>query len=193
MRNEHERGFGRVVLTMDTCVKNWLVSQALNLAISDYCPATIAGHHAYAGGLFQHTLEVIQLAKQPSSFSSDLDLSVIEIGAAFHDLGKQWIYTKTKDGWACLEDYDKQEHIRQSEIIFLSRCKDLGGTNIISKEEIEHIVHIIRSHHGSLEMGSIEAPATKEAWAVHLADAMSAFCLGNCLFRPESFKEVLKF
>lgn len=55
------------------------------------CPASLRDHHAYAGGLAQHTLEVTTLVASATTLSTEnRDLGVAL--AVLHDLGKVWAY-----------------------------------------------------------------------------------------------------
>lgn len=55
------------------------------------CPASLRDHHAYAGGLAQHTLEVTTLVASATTLSAEnRDLGIAL--AVLHDLGKVWAY-----------------------------------------------------------------------------------------------------
>lgn len=55
------------------------------------CPASLRDHHAYAGGLAQHTLEVTtQVASATTLSAENRDLGIAL--AVLHDLGKVWAY-----------------------------------------------------------------------------------------------------
>lgn len=55
------------------------------------CPASLRDHHAHAGGLAQHTLEVATLVASATTLSMEnRDLGIVL--ALLHDLGKVWAY-----------------------------------------------------------------------------------------------------
>ncbi len=127
-------------------------------------------HHAYIGGLLEHTLSVCRICDSVSQLYPDLDRDILMVGAALHDLGKSREITP-----GISRDYSDQGkllgHIYLGlEMIqpFLSRVKNL------SPEVIMHLKHIILSHHGELEFGSPKRPKTHEAFVLHFADNLDA-------------------
>ena len=55
------------------------------------CPASIANHHAHAGGLAVHSLEVATAVAQLRNLRPN-DLCIAIVYALFHDIGKIWCY-----------------------------------------------------------------------------------------------------
>ena len=69
----------RIFLDREVCARYWTL------------PASAHYHHAYPGGLAQHTLEVASdLAEQMQLTEVEWDLGVA--GALLHDMGKVWAY-----------------------------------------------------------------------------------------------------
>ena len=52
------------------------------------CPAAKGVHHAYAGGLLEHTLGVFKLCRRLADQYPELDRQTLLAGALFHDFGK---------------------------------------------------------------------------------------------------------
>ena len=52
------------------------------------CPAAKGVHHAYAGGLLEHTLSVFKLCRRLADQYPELDRQTLLAGALFHDFGK---------------------------------------------------------------------------------------------------------
>ena len=50
-------------------------------------------HHAYVGGLAEHTLSVVRLCAAISDHYPDLDGEILVVAGVFHDLGKAWELT----------------------------------------------------------------------------------------------------
>jgi 3'-5' exoribonuclease len=133
-------------------------------------PGAISIHHAYAGGLLEHTLAVCNLCMSYCDLYANLDRQVLLAAAIFHDLGKAWEYA---EGPA-------REHTDMGRLLghiqlgldvlepFLVKAKDL------EPELKMHLKHLILSHHGELEFGSPKRPKTAEAFALHFADNMDA-------------------
>jgi 3'-5' exoribonuclease len=132
-------------------------------------PASIDKHHYCEVGLLQHTYEVICLSINLCVFNSALDKSAIFLGALLHDVGKIKTYLKDEDKYIKTMEYSKTLHISESLKYYKQNFKHISNS----------VIHIIKSHHGPIEHGSLEEPQTPEAWAVHLADMQSAFCLGG--------------
>ena len=62
-------------------------------------PAAKSMHHAYLGGLLEHSLAVAQLVSQLSAFYGDLNRDLLVAGAVLHDIGKidEFVYDLTID------------------------------------------------------------------------------------------------
>ena len=127
-------------------------------------------HHAYIGGLLEHTLNVCRICDSIAALYPDLDSDILLVAAALHDLGKSREITP-----GISRDYSDQGkllgHIFLGlEMIypFLVKVRDL------SPEIIMHLKHIILSHHGELEFGSPKRPKTLEAFVLHYADNLDA-------------------
>ena len=132
-------------------------------------PAAKVMHHAYAGGLLEHTLGVAKLCMTFADLYPHLDRQTLLAGALCHDLGKLW---ELSQGLAT--DYTGEGrlmgHIQQV-LDFLDP--------LLRKASLEdhlalHLKHLILSHHGQYEFGSPRLPATGEAFALHYADNLDA-------------------
>jgi 3'-5' exoribonuclease len=130
-------------------------------------PAAKYYHQAYPHGLLEHCLGVAQAVSATSATFPGIDRDVAVTGALLHDIGKLEAYT---------------EDIRAIDLTDLGRLHGeiaLGYYRIRREiEEIEGfpeqlawaVLHIILSHHGSLEHGSPVLPCTREATLVHMID-----------------------
>lgn len=134
-------------------------------------PAAIKHHHNIRGGLLKHTSEVFYFVKMVgSTLNYDLDYQVLLEGALLHDIGKVWNYSIDDSG--VIEVLPKQleaDHLAFGPEYIQSLV------NGFDNPKIEHVKHIIRSHHGptSIGWGSCVSPATREANLVFLADYWS--------------------
>lgn len=135
-------------------------------------PATGAKavHHAYAGGLLEHTLAVARTCLALSGLYPHLDRQILLVAAVLHDLGKAW---ELSSGLSC-EYTDEGRllgHIQLGLLRiepFLAKAKDLDETLIL------HLKHLIIAHHGEFEFGSPRRPKTPEAFILHFADNIDA-------------------
>ena len=141
-------------------------------------------HHHYGdGGLCKHTYEVYSLSKNIVS-SYDMyggkpviDIYELFISIIWHDYGKIWDYQRKNDGtWGKFDNHARQiHHISRSALEFSKHVEKLKSVDRLHKYiNTDNILHNILSHHGMREWGSPVAPATREAWILHLADNLSA-------------------
>jgi len=130
-------------------------------------------HHAYGGGLLEHTLEVMHYCDQVCAIQGEgIDRDLLLTGAALHDIGKLWEYDQ--EGFS----FNKTEEgkLLGGHVIlgydFVQKKIDL--VNGFPKKLALHLSHMILSHHGLKEWGAVEEPHTLEAVALHYADLLSA-------------------
>ena len=127
-------------------------------------------HHAYVGGLAQHTLEVAKIVINYCSIYSFINYDMAVTAALLHDIGKT----------VELSNFPENKYTNMGRLLghitlgvqiidsYISKIE-----NFPSNLKIE-LEHCILSHHGTLEMGSPVLPMTVEAAALHNADAASA-------------------
>lgn len=133
-------------------------------------PAAKSMHHAYIGGLLEHTVSVMTLAYRFCNHYPGLDRNQLIAGAFFHDIGK-------------IEEFVYDTHIDYSDAGRLVGHMVLG-TQIVGEvmdrldrfpaEASLLIKHLILSHHGETQFGAVRLPASREAFALHLADDLDA-------------------
>ncbi|MBG0775105.1 MAG: HD domain-containing protein [Desulfovibrionaceae bacterium] len=126
-------------------------------------------HHAYVGGLLEHTLSVAGLCLRFCDHYPQLDREMLLAAAAFHDLGKAWELT---GGLAC--DYSDEGRLLGHITIGLEKLSPFLADCGLDADLVLHLKHIILSHHGEYEYGSPRRPKTAEAMALHYADNLDA-------------------
>ncbi|MFO7880989.1 MAG: HD domain-containing protein [Kosmotogaceae bacterium] len=136
------------------------------------CPAAVKIHHAYKGGLLEHTLSVAELCDYLAQKNSDcINRDLLITGALLHDIGKTKEYTLSSSG---IEKTDVGEilgHISMGiELIakYINKIPDFPSFLIVE------IKHFILSHHGEMEWGSPVVPKTTEAMVLHMADNLDS-------------------
>ena len=132
-------------------------------------PAAKAMHHAYAGGLLEHTLSVCRLCLRVADHYPELDRQALFAGAVCHDLGKIWELTP---GMSI--DYTTPGRLIGHISLLLEKLAPFIGKSGLEPELALHLQHLILSHHGTLEFGSPKLPATAEALVLHYADNIDA-------------------
>ena len=127
-------------------------------------------HHAYVGGLAQHTIEVTEIVIQLCNIYPYINYDIAVTSALLHDIGKTIELSKFPEN----KYTDKGRllgHIALGIEILNKAVSKIEGFPQDLKLELEHC---ILSHHGMLEMGSPVVPMTLEAIALHNADKASA-------------------
>lgn len=130
-------------------------------------PAASAYHHSYVGGLIEHVLNMIELSKVTASqYEGDLDVDLMIAGCIFHDIGKvQELEMKSSITYSTKGNL--LGHISIGAQMVQSKIDSLEGFPEILKNKI---IHMILSHHGSLEFGSPVEPIFPEAIALNRID-----------------------
>ena len=133
------------------------------------CPAAKGVHHAYAGGLLEHTLSVFRLCRRFADHYADLDRQTLLAGALFHDFGK----IREFSGGIANDYTDEGRLIGHMELGIELLTPFLAKSGL--EEGLQrHLRHLILSHHGTAEFGAVRLPQTSEALALHFADNMDA-------------------
>ncbi len=127
-------------------------------------------HHAFRGGLLEHTLSV---TKNCIAFAENypiLNRDVLLTSSMLHDIGKI-------DELSDLPENDYTDegqllgHIYMGAEFVGKRIDKIEG---FPKKLRNEIIHCILAHHGKLEFGSPKKPALAEAIALSMADDMDA-------------------
>lgn len=132
-------------------------------------PAAKGVHHAWAGGLLEHTLSVTTLCMAFADHYPDLDRQTLLAGAVCHDLGKIW---ELSDGLAT--DYTDEGRLLGHISICLEKLRPHLDAAGLDETLCLHFRHLVLSHHGQYEYGSPRLPQTVEALALHYADNLDA-------------------
>ena len=133
------------------------------------CPAAKSVHHAYVGGLLEHTLGVFTLCRRIADQYPELDRQTLLAGALFHDVGK---IREFSGGVA--NDYTTEGRLLGHLMLGLEMLSPLLAKSGLDAALQEHFKHLVLSHHGTLEFGAVRLPQTPEALALHYADNLDA-------------------
>jgi 3'-5' exoribonuclease len=133
-------------------------------------PAAKGIHHAYRGGLIEHTVSMAELAIKVADHYQDLDRDLLLLGVLFHDLGKL-----LELGAMPANDYTPAGrlvgHIVIGRDLLRERCAAIDDF----PEDLRlHLEHLVLSHHGELEFGSPVRPMTPEALALAFIDNLDS-------------------
>jgi 3'-5' exoribonuclease len=130
-------------------------------------PAAKLYHQAYVHGLLEHSLTVAQGVALLSGTFPGLDRDVAVTGALLHDIGKLEAYTADPAAIDLTDVGRLHGEIPLGYYRVRRAIEELPG---FPAETARAVLHIILSHHGSLEHGSPVVPCTREAWLVHMVD-----------------------
>ena len=130
-------------------------------------PAAKTYHQAYRHGLLEHTLSVAQAVSAAANFFPGIDRDVAVTGALLHDIGKCVAYNEDPLAIDLTDAGRLQGEIPLGYYTVRRAIEDLEG---FDPHTAQCVLHIILSHHGSLEHGSPVVPATREAVLVHMID-----------------------
>lgn len=159
-------------------VENRYLRELLHLLFEDKklvekfknAPAAKTLHHAYLGGLLEHTVSVCELLLRIAEHYPELDRDLLITAGVFHDIGKVDEFT-----YDLAIEYSEEGRLLGHVVL---------GINIVEQkirlvagfpEELAILLkHMIISHHGYLEFGSAKRPKTREAFVLYFVDDMDA-------------------
>jgi len=131
----------------------------------------LSQHHNYLGGLAEHTLNSMYLAKTMAWRYNCRYKEIAILGAKLHDIGK--IKEYNIDGpFSVTMSGEMEGHIVMG-VTMLEEAFKVDGS-IYSEDFKIRIKSCIIQHHGKLEYGSPKVPRTEEAFIVHYADYVDA-------------------
>ncbi len=138
-------------------------------------PAAKTMHHAYLGGLCEHTLNLLNLGNAICPMYPKISRDLVMVGLFLHDLGKtrELVFDR---GFAYSDRGELIGHIVEGAIMLHDKAQLMmrdsgqrlpGGTLTV-------LQHIILSHHGLPEYGAAKIPSTPEAIFVSMLDNLDA-------------------
>jgi 3'-5' exoribonuclease len=130
-------------------------------------PAAKHYHQAYRHGLLEHCLTVAQAGSALSAIFPGIDRDVAVTGALLHDIGKLESY-ELEGGAISMSDSGRL--LGEIPLGYYRVRRAIERLDGFPAELEQSILHIILSHHGSLEHGSPVVPCTREATLVHMLD-----------------------
>jgi 3'-5' exoribonuclease len=133
-------------------------------------PAAKKMHHAYIGGLLEHTLSMVSLADKIAGHYSGIDRDLLLSGTILHDIGKIDEFE-----YQLKIDYSDKGRLLNHIVIGLKMVDDkLSGIEHFPEDQMLLLKHLIVSHHGTREFGSPEPPKTIEAVLLNYIDEIDS-------------------
>jgi 3'-5' exoribonuclease len=130
-------------------------------------PAAKRYHQAYRHGLLEHSLSVAQAVSAIAAMFPGIDREVAVTGALLHDIGKVEAYEVQGDEISMSDQGRLYGEIALGYYLVRRAIEHLDD---FPADLADAVLHIILSHHGSLEHGSPVVPCTREATLVHMID-----------------------
>jgi 3'-5' exoribonuclease len=125
-------------------------------------PCTRAGHHAYLGGLLEHTVAVATLAQEACLLHVRLDSDLMIAAALVHDVGKTREFTYGAE-FGISDEGRLLGHVQIGQRMLEERMARLDA-GVLSDERRLALLHCVLCHHGpdaapGRRFGSAEALA----------------------------------
>jgi 3'-5' exoribonuclease len=154
-------------------VDSTLLRQLLLKATSDprwkRAPAAKSNHHAFLGGLLEHTTNLCRLVDALAKLYPQLRRDLLITGAILHDLGKM---DEMSSGVTI--EYTAEGNLLGHIAIGLLRVSEWMKELAFDEELRLTVLHIVASHHGNLNFGAIKQPSIVEAQVFCDMDGMDA-------------------
>ncbi len=133
-------------------------------------PAAKGMHHAYLGGLLEHTLSLFQLCECAAPQFPEIDRDLLLAGALLHDVGKV-----DELSYARSIDYTDRGRLLGHIALEVERVSEaIRAIPGFPEEKAVLLKHLLLSHHGREEFGSPVKPMTLEALILHALDDLDA-------------------
>jgi 3'-5' exoribonuclease len=133
-------------------------------------PCTRAGHHAYLGGLLEHTVAVATLAQEASALHPRLNSDLLLCAAIVHDLGKTREFTYGAE-IGLSEEGRLLGHLALGQRVIDEHAGGLDEAHRLA------LLHCVLCHHGP-DAAPGRRFASAEALALHRLNALDAAVKG---------------
>ncbi len=142
------------------------------------CPAGRQKHHAFVGGLLEHTLNVARTcvyladkyAEHYAECDPPLDRELVVAGAVLHDIGKLRELKIAPQGFTHTPEGGLIGHL----LLGRDMVREAAQRSGLDAETTLRLEHLLVAHQRLPEWGSPKPPMTPEALIVHFADDLDA-------------------
>lgn len=138
-------------------------------------PAASSFHHAFVGGLLEHTINMMEAAERLLPLYPGLSRDLVLAGIFLHDIAKTWELSYDA-AFGYSDGGQLVGHVVKA-AVWIEQKASIAGKSMgkpIPRELVEALQHIVLSHHGLPEHGAARPPVTAEAIFVHLVDNLDA-------------------
>jgi 3'-5' exoribonuclease len=138
-------------------------------------PGAHSHHHAYVGGLAEHTVAVARICELLADLYPHVDRDLLITSALLHDVGKvDELECGSSIGYTT--EGRLVGHVVLGERRMQAAVAEHGVR--VAGRTLTLLSHAMLSHHGELEWGAPKRPSTLEALLLHHADNMDAKATG---------------
>ena len=138
-------------------------------------PAGVKLHHAYPGGLLEHSLQMMETAVRIADLYPALNRDLLLMGAFLHDIGKvrelafgnEMYYTD--QGQLLGHPFLGVEILNEK----IAKTEELAGEPF-DVETATLLKHMLISHHGTYENQCTKLPMSLEAITLHFIDSIDS-------------------
>jgi 3'-5' exoribonuclease len=155
-------------------VQEFLDDEAL---MNDFAraPAASSFHHAFIGGLLEHTLNMLEVADRLIPLYPGTSRDLVLTGIFLHDIAKTWelsydtAFNYTNGGQLV-------GHVVKAAMWIEDKARLAGERRgePLPRMLIDTLQHLVLSHHGLPEHGASRVPMTPEAVFIHAVDNLDA-------------------
>ncbi len=158
---------------LDTGLKKLVQKLLSGQTKSDFCqaPAAKSMHHAYLGGLLEHSLSLARLADKLASHYPDIDRDLLVAGALLHDVAKTKEFSYNKLPFTYTDEGRLLGHLVMGAEMVRQAGREIEE---LAPERVNELAHLILSHHGRYEYGSPVLPMTSEALILNYLDEIDS-------------------
>lgn len=139
------------------------------------CPGAQTHHHAFLGGLVQHSVTVARICRTLAAEYPAVDSDLLITAALLHDIGKV-----DELSWSASIEYTVEGRLLGHVVLGERRLRSAVDAlrRPVNSGLVIRLSHAMLSHHGELEWGSPKRPSTLEALLLHHADNLDAKASG---------------
>jgi 3'-5' exoribonuclease len=143
-------------------------------------PAGVKQHHAYAGGLLEHVVNLLHLADLVAPRYPAVDRDLLLVGVLLHDIGKT-LELESERGFSYTDAGQLLGHVLLGLELVEEKIREVEERTgeAFDAETAVRVKHMIASHHGEYAFGAPKLPMTLEAIALHHLDQLDARMAGT--------------
>lgn len=168
MIGELQEYIGRLAEPWQTLVAYLLLDESFLNHFAN-APAARGMHHAYVGGLLEHSLSMAAIAEFLIGHYPHVNKELLLAATLLHDMGKTVEYA-VDGAFAVTEDGRLVGHIVRAIVMIEKAAAELD----FPETDLRHLIHLIASHHGAQEWGSPVVPKMLEAVLLHQIDLLDS-------------------